>query len=119
MFPIYLLLCRASLHKWCVALPMFYFIFHSKEACEADESGNDVFHVVRSDFSRLVDEGKLGRLVGHSRPGLPTSPVPSGPTLQTNLGTSFTKSSALVHQYIMSPCLCDAPFSEPAQNSIC
>lgn len=41
---------------------MFYFIFHSKEACEADESGNDVFHVVRSDFSRLVDEGKLDRL---------------------------------------------------------
>ena len=51
---------------------MFYFIFHSKEACEADESANDIFHVVRSDFSSLVDEGKLGSLVGHSRPGLPT-----------------------------------------------
>lgn len=117
MFPIYLLVHRASLHKWCMALPMFYFIFHSKEACEADESGNDVFHVVRNDFSSLVDEEKLGRLVGHSRPGLPTSPVPSGPTSQTNLG--FTKSSALVHHYILSPYLCDALFSEPAQNSIC
>lgn len=117
MFPVYLLVHRASLHKWCMALPMFYFIFHSKEACEADESGNGVFHVVRNDFSSLVDEEKLGRLVGHSRPGLPTSPVPSGPTSQTNLG--FTKSSALVHHYILSPCLCDALFSEPAQNSIC
>ena len=72
MFPIYLLEYRASLHKWCMALPMFYFIFHSKEACEADESANDIFHVVRSDFSSLVDEGKLGSLVGPSRPGLPT-----------------------------------------------
>lgn len=57
MFLIQVLVYRASLHKWCVALSMFYFICLSVAACEAEESGGGISHVgERSLPSSHVDE---------------------------------------------------------------